>query len=456
MTVKAASPAASVISRTRRGGSTRVIAPTRSHSDLPRNGHRSIRDDDGAENEKERLRIAQDADRAAAEQEISDHAAADRGEAGEHECPEKGETFGAGDQDAGQGEGDRPDHIEHGEPPGRDGEAQQDGPTGSFLQFGEGAVLSQRGQGVVERRDRSWRHLVGEAQPKFGISKVDGLSRDERLVSRRRTEGGKDGQAGCDEALDGARDDGAGRPACIAEIRRPARGLALRHERRDVRAIGCFPDEPDSPAAIVGFLERAGPLTRDDRQAARAQEHIVFRAVGDGNRFASHGIGKKQIDPAIRDGSLGRRSPHGKDHDAQMRSPGRFLEDLKIDGRIHAVEIDRRADEPGPRRHPGGAEYPAAVAGFMRRGRSDERKGGNEPPEGKREARPLPGPVHGRRLALAGLRRTLSDYPPEDASCDNFSISHHEQRSGIEPLTGSARSVPIAPFRFAAIGWLRS
>jgi hypothetical protein len=35
---------------------------------------------------------------------------------------------------------------------------------------------------------------------------------------------------------------------------------------------------------------------------------------------------------------------------------------------------------------------------------------------------------------------------------DIFSISHHEHRSGIEPLTGSARSVPIAPFRFAARG----
>ena len=35
---------------------------------------------------------------------------------------------------------------------------------------------------------------------------------------------------------------------------------------------------------------------------------------------------------------------------------------------------------------------------------------------------------------------------------DIFSISHHEHRSGIEPLTGSARSVPMAPFRFAANG----
>jgi len=36
--------------------------------------------------------------------------------------------------------------------------------------------------------------------------------------------------------------------------------------------------------------------------------------------------------------------------------------------------------------------------------------------------------------------------------CANFSTSHHEHRSGIDPLTGSARSVPIAPFRFAARG----
>ncbi len=41
---------------------------------------------------------------------------------------------------------------------------------------------------------------------------------------------------------------------------------------------------------------------------------------------------------------------------------------------------------------------------------------------------------------------------PTGGSPAIFSISHHEHRSGIEPLTGSARSVPIAPFRFAARG----